>query len=892
MVFFLTYIMKRRLLQFLVVGCLFLTVGIARSFGFSSEQATYTFRYAPENDGVIGTTNFFIRELARYNMATLQNTSFTYHYVDARKIEKTEPYTYKVTIALSGTNCSGDIHYRGFDISDILKPDNADFELIIVENGNYIHREMFSDIRAFDESFFATSVFESLDESGNFDVLVSDIRFYSDDSDKALFTRRINLIDSYYASIEAMDIIIGELSTLKYLPGQLIKNLVKVKESERILDVIKRSEFNHSINIDNHDVAGYRNKLAQFQMHLETARERLQRNVNAFDAINPKRTVAMIAETYVEEISRFFFRSQSVSHTLQSYYFGLGYVDFNASLISSLQTDLPELLRKAGYESITGFAIKKFKAEIFESFIDQANYFLEKEQFNVAKGLLINGSRFYQSVYGRSAPVELNILLSKSNYGIYNSYLHLIDRAVDIGNYGLAENYMEKATRFQAENTSTIISNNHILKITEKLVDLYISKGFNLTGKDEFKEAIYCFEQANRLCFSIKRFNHDYLIKHGIIRSLNGYYNQLLRKAGENMESGSLAKAKFQLDSAKELAERHPSQIIKSENINAIEHNLNYYVYLKEIEKGKKLLAENNFNKAYEHLHRAFELEVNSELQVYESVFELFSRSATPYLIHLCSLAEVKVMKNQLDEAREIYEHCFAMQREYGLNYEPALQASLALLNNNIFSKNCEIANLRLEEILDDFRRTVESADFVHALEVLNETNDLFAINYFCVFDKSQVAILEAQFKPAAKYQTLAGEAQKALSENDKQRFTELYKEMEILSQSHEVIRKRIEPLPLHYLFSVKKNLAFLETLINDYQSLEEFETGVKILHVLAANSYSGKDVKNIQQQLAQKLAAVDKASDVTVDPRKNVEQYTGGNTWFRHFKKVYLNSW
>jgi tetratricopeptide (TPR) repeat protein len=594
----------------------------------------------------------------------------------------------------------------------------------------------------------------------------------------------------------------------------------------------------------------------------------------------------------VEEISRFFFRSQSVSHTLQSYYFGLGYVDFNASLISALQTDLPELLRKAGYESSTGFAIKKFKAAIFESFIDQAKYFLEKEQFNVAKGLLINGNRFYQSAYGRSAPVELNILLSKSNYGIYNSYLHLIDRAVDIGNYGLAENYMEKATRFQAENTSTIISNNHILKITEKLVDLYISKGFNLTGKDEFKEAIYCFEQANRLCFSIKRFNHDYLIKHGIIRSLNGYYNQLLGKAGENMEAGNLAKAKIQLDSASELAMRHPSQIIQSENINAIEHNLNYYVYLKEIEKGKKLLAENNFNMAYEHLHRAFELEVNSEFEVYESVFDLFSRSATPYLIHLCSLAEVKVMKNQLEEAREIYERCFTMQREYGLNYEPALQASLALLNNNIFSKNCEIANLRFEGILDDFKKTVESADFVHALEVLNETHDLFTINYFCEFDKSQVAILEAQFKPAARYQTLAGEAQKALLENDKQRFTELYKEMELLSHSHEVIRKRIEPLPLHYLFSVKKNLAFLETLINDYKSPEEFETGVKILHVLAANSYTGKDVKNMQQHLAQKLAAADKASDVTVNPRINVEQYTGGNTWFRHFKKVYLNSW
>jgi hypothetical protein len=134
---------------------------------------------------------------------------------------------------------------------------------------------------------------------------------------------------------------------------------------------------------------------------------------------------------------------------------------------------------------------------------------------------------------------------------------------------------------------------------------------------------------------------------------------------------------------------------------------------------------------AFVHLHRAFELEVNSEFQVYESVFDLFARAATPYLIHLCSLAEVKVMKNQLNEARDIYEQCFTMQREFGLNYEPALQASLALLNNSIFSKNCEIAQLRFEEILDDFKKQLNRQILCMPLRFLTKPMTCFQPTFF-----------------------------------------------------------------------------------------------------------------------------------------------------------------
>jgi len=151
---------------------------------------------------------------------------------------------------------------------------------------------------------------------------------------------------------------------------------------------------------------------------------------------------------------------------------------------------------------------------------------------------------------------------------------------------------------------------------------------------------------------------------------------------------------------------------------------------------------------------------------------------------------------------------------------------------------------------------------------------------------------LQSSYRPAAKYQQLANEAQRALESNDHAKFSEIYQEMEQLSDTYEVIRKRIEPLPLYYLFSIKKNLAYVESSLNDYRSKEEFETALRILQVMEAGDVPGKDAKNIQQKLAVKMAAADKATAYNADPRENVNKYTNGNSWYKHFKKAYIKSW
>lgn len=874
-----------------VFGMVKSTTMAAESFVLN-ESASYKFEYSSDKSQKLKINNFFIKELAKHNLTSLRNTNFVYHYTVTKAFNKIDPNTYSVDIGLVGEGFSGDVHYRNFDISDILQPDMADFTVVVVDKGNYYHAHDFASLKFAGEAGFKSSfVFETNYINREYDVLIDNLEFYSSESDKQLFFDRITYIDNYYAAISAMNKVLDGMKHINYRLSSITENFIKINEYERIYNKIASSDFVDHLNLETNDVAGYHKKLREFQIELENCQDRLCTVLSSMEYIELDKLIPEVAEIYVDEVSRFFVLSQNVTHSQQTYYYDLSTIKYSSSLIGDLQQGLLNILSKTKYCNDTDFVYDKLKVEIYNAYLRKARELIDVEQYHIAKGVLINAENFYFIAIGKRIPLELNIMLSKANYGIYNSYLHLIDRAIDIGNYELAENYIEKARNFQADNSSTIISNKYIRKVSEELVKLYINKGYEISQDEDFGEAIYCFEQAQRICHNIGQFNHDYVIKHGLIQARNGFYQSLIEQAKQEIEVGEEMKAKDHLDAAYEMALEFPTQITISEEFKSIQSDLNYQVYLKDISEGKKLLAMGNYTLAYKKLLHALELEEKSQFEIYQPLPEIFAQAATPYLVDLCGIAEVKVIKNELDEARMIYDRCFNLQSAYGLNYEPALQSSLALLNNNIFAKQCELANEDFESIIIAFNNQIESGDFVEAMETLKETETVSGQNYYCEFDHAKVAVLEAKYQPAADYQILAEEAQKALYENDRDRFVKLYEEMEQLSESYEVIRKRIEPMPLHYLFSVKKNLAFLERSINDYQSEEEFNTALKILQVLQANNYSGKDTRNLQEKLAQKLAYADNESAQYVDPKQEVEKYTKGDSWYKHFKKAYIKN-
>jgi hypothetical protein len=808
-------------------------------------------------------------------------------------IQLTSPNTFTISTDIKGQKCMGDINYKGFDISDILVPEKVDLKIILLSEGNYVTSKDFFGV-ALDDSnnCHIEFTYETLEENKAYSLKIENIHFYSDLGNQEKFNKRINHIDDYYASIAIIKQALQSFNEIDLSKNSVIDFYIKLKELERTYHIVSKGAFIDELGIQSNDSAGYFENITTLKNQLVRFIEYFEILTQSEESFRINKSIKAYAELYVEEASKYLTQSQQVTHSYSSFYYRLGHIHYDHSLLNAYNQDIKKVLGKTRYSNSEKIIFQKLEGAILKIYYDKADELIKSHQYNLALGLLSNAESYYKICYNNVLPVTLNLLSSQANYGIFNSYLQLIDRAIDAENYNLADNYLDKAVQFQKNNAVSIITDDYIIQISERLTLLYIAQGNQLIQEEEYKNATFCFEQALKLCQRINRFNYDYDIKHGLMNARNGWYKSLINQIIENLEVSNFELAQQLMNEANELVSGYYYEILYSPEHVFIRSAINHYYYGQLIQSGKALLDSGNYQLAYQKFLSAFDLEAKSNFELSPEFPELFYRAAAPVLVDLCSIGEVKVMKNQLSEARSIYENCVKLQDEYGLIYQPNVQESVTLLNNSIFTRHCDFVNQEFENEMDAFDNFVDRGDFLSAVALLNTADSLAYKNYYCEVDKNLISEYRAMYGPAAEYQQLAKVAQEALSSGDHEKFIQVHERMEYLSENFEAIRKYIEPLPLHYLFSVKKNLALLESSIEYFKSKESFEVALKLLAVLEANNYSDRDTKAIQQKLGNKMALADKECIYTADPNVIVDEYTEGKTFLKHFKKAYIKTW
>lgn len=884
---------------------LYISILLLFGFGFSNlinasenvytvlDNNSYVFEYTAAYSEKSEVNNFFIKEIAKYNLSSLYNTKFTYHYSISKTIVKKSPYTYEVEVLLEGEKCTGNVFYKNFDISDILMPEFADLTLIVENNGNYIQSREFVEIHSQDKQSFKLSFeFDTPEGKKDFDLKVSEIGFYSDELDKDIFYDRITQIDDYYAGIAAIENSISRFEKVNFSPTSIPRSYLQLNEFERIYELISNSDFIDKLHIDSDKQKEFFEKINEFDSKYQFYLSQYSNRLKTLDYLFMSDDFTSLAENYVDEVNHFCLLSNEATHSQQGYFYKLGMMEYSDLDKEEFEDGFIDVLTRTKYNKDIETVLSLFYNKILEVYIQNSDELIASNEYNLARGLLINAQNFSQTFINKEPPLELSIQLSKANYGIYNSYLHLIDRAIEIGNYELADNYIQKAQVFQEENSSSIISNQSIRNVSVELVKLYISKGYKQIKNEEFFEANYCFEQAQSKCLKIEIYNHDYVIKHGLIESRNGLYNLYVYEAQRALLNNDYDMARKYLDDAQDLVKSYPSQIVELKEFYELKSKLMQQAYNNHIYSGEKYYANGDFIQAYIQLLAAVQMENSPDIETNETVAGLFRTVAAEYLIEQCRLGDVKVKKNQLDEAKTIYDNCITLQIKYGLYDNMELMEGMTLLNSDIFNEYCNNIKIDFNNQLSEIENLVSSGAYIPAQIVLKEAEELSQANSSCV---SSQATLKGymEFVPyAAEYQKLANEAQKALENNDSPQLLELFQEMEVLSSEHEYIRKWIEAKPLFYLFAVKKNLAFLETSIDSYDNEQEYEIAMRMVDVLESGAATVRESKSIQVQLGQKLALADKNDNSNNDPSQKVEKYTNGNSYYKYFKKAYLESW
>ncbi len=838
--------------------------------------------------------NYFIKEIARNNLSGLYKTAFTYNYSYHSSIERSGEGTFKVLVTLKGENCTGDVYYKGFDLSDILMPDLADFRVVVNSNDEFFISSGFEEIE-FDEENIAQLhfTFDYPEVENAYSVIFENIRFYSRNNDKSKFNHRINLIDNYVASISLLQRAVNRFDSIDVQnTNNVLDTYIELNELDRIYERMHECDFVDELHIRDNDPKKYFEILSKFERKLASHRSVYNQLLNSLHGIRLHENLANCATKYVDLVGSELEMSQQVTHTYSNLFYQIGLIDYENSQVTEFLLGMDDIYSKADMNNMA-LPSESFTELILQKYTEKAEGYILDQKYYLAKGLLLNAQSLEKTgVTDYKTTAEIGMMISKANYGIYNSYLHITDRAIEIGNYDLAEQYLDKAKSFQVNNSSSIISDASVTKMMEKLITLFIVKGEKMNEEEEYDKALFCFVKADEISNSIDRYNFSYEIGKGQRVAVNGLYSMKIMEAGELLKNGSVITAETYLSQANTLLIDNPTVISRNKDIVQIEKEINEHFYEKAISDGVFFLSKGDYTEATKEFAKAEQLNARFRFENTGRVEAFVASSQVPYIQRQCEIGKLYIDRKQTEKAKAIYEDCLQIQFKYSLVNNGEVQQSLTALNNEIFSKGCAHSGVEFAKLIGHSERLIGAGDFMKAVELLKVSDNLYEDNPYCGLDVSNTRELLDIYAPAAKYQTLALEAQDALKKGEHEKFIGIYEKMELLSAEYEIVRSKIEPMPLHYLFSIKNNLALLENTVNYYQANSNYDTALELLRILENNNISSKNVRDMQVGLAEEMAMYDKSMNKTSDPKQNVEQYTEGNSWFKHFKKAYIKNW
>jgi hypothetical protein len=875
---------------------------IAFSFkGFSSdsifesnESSTVTIGFNTLATDGNSVNNYFIKEIARNNLSGLYKTAFTYNYSYNSSIEKSGDGVFKVIITLKGEKCTGDVYYKGFDLSDILMPDMADLRVVVSANGGFFISSGFEGLK-FNEQNIAEFdfTFDYPEGDNAYSIRFENVHFYSRDDDKKEFNHRINLIDNYIASITFLKQAVNRFDSIDVQnTDNVLDTYIELNELSRIFERMDECEFVDELHIRNNDPKRYFDMLAKLERKLTSYRSVYNQLLNSLHGIQLHENLTDCASKYVDLIGHEFEMSQEVTHSYSTLFYQMGRIEYENSKVTDFLLGMDDIYSKADMD-FSELPSESFTSLVLQEYTEKSENYILDQKYYLAKGLILNAKSLEKTgVSDYETSALLDLMASKADYGIYNSYLHITDRAIEIGNYDLAEQYLDKARSFQVDNSSSIISDASVNKMMEKLVTLFIVKGEKLNEEEEFDKALYCYTKAGEISNSIDRYNFNYEINKGKREAVNGLYRSRMMEANEMLKTGTEASAEMYLAMANSLLEDNPDLMYRTPDILEIEKEINWHFYEKFISDGISSLSKGDYSVATQVFTKAEELNSRFRFENTGRIEAFVASSQIPYIQRQCELGMLYIERKQTEKAKAIYESCLQLQFKYDLVNNGKIQQSLTALNNEIFSKGCAQSGVEFAKLLGHSEQLIGSGDYMKAVELLKVSDNLYEDNPFCGLDVDRSRDLLDVYAPAAKYQSLALEAQKALKNGNHEEFIEIYEKMELLSEEFEIVRSKIEPMPLHYLFSIKNNLALLENTVNFYQANDKYDTALELLRILENNNISAKNVRNMQIGLAEQMAMYDKSLNKASDPKQNVEKYTEGHSWFKHFKKAYIKKW
>lgn len=880
----------------LIFSILFSPLFSQNSVVFQEDKnETFLFNYKDEAAQNEIISNYFITELAKSIPKILKYTEFTFSTNLSLKIVKAPgEKSYHAIINFKDYKCEGDVKYKGFDISEILLPDELNFKVSVSNSDNQQIIERKSLNKILDLKSGNLFEFDFTDSLSNpsLKLKVSDINLYYTNKSKINFDKKVELIDNYYLSDMAIAKGFEKLQMIKTENVDMIPLYdSQLKDVEKIVKDIKATNFDKQLDLKSYDPINFIEKISNLESETIKTRTSLKQLLITLDNVYYNKGNEYLANDSTKLAVVYYEKSLKVNPFFTPSYYQKAKIHLNNGELNLAADIVTNVLNNMKPDHQTHTLLLQLAEDIYNAYVSKGEELNKKEKFNESIELLTYGRKFCSTTTGIVCTDEIQKGIARGHYGLYSSYLRVAQRALDAKKLEMAESYINEAKQYQQKNSEDIISDREVNSMFTKLMDAYVNLGKSENTSKNYETALRYFENASKLCNSSEFIECSYDLTYGISTAKKGIYDKLISKATERNRLNDPYNAEKYMKEAEEYQKAN-SEIISSFGTDTIKGKIKYQLYKEYIIYGEQSIGYRNYEYAFDQLKKAKKLELDYVFQRNPKLDSLLSIAAKPVIISNLKTGRLKAWGSDIEASRRIYNQAIEDQKTYNIQKDAEINAAMNELKDKIFDQECISVQVDCD---NNYRKAIQNAnmlDYITADFYLEKAITIAEENKSCQVILTSVESIKSKYSPAVAYQKLLKETSEILLTNN---FSETVLKFEKAEKYYDDLNikeyKLAKPSLLQFVLAQNNN-KFSAWCADYFIEKSELNNSLTLLKTLKKNNYPIEDSRNLQEKLGKKLATLDKTINPNANPKANIVGYVGSDKWYKYFKAAYLKSW
>ena len=847
---------------------------VAQNYIVHSElvDKTYVFDSQTTLNNKYSISNYFLHELALGNTSTSLGFSYGFNYLVDKKILKRNENILIAKVKIIPKSCSGDVYYKGFCVSEEIEPSIMNLVVDVYSDNNIIASQSFSNINLNSEQVKIPDFAFNSFSNRNLNIKIRNISFVYNDHDKEVFNKKLLLINDYYASVAIIDSTLNYISTFDIdNPDEVFINSIKRFEVKQIEKKLSAKKFYEKLNLSNFDPEKFISKL--YTLHLQTIKLStliellLKSDVN----LSCQPDISQLSNYYIGRQLFYIELSRKENHLYTPSFYDLAIYNLTVSDLS----DFIRLYDNNNSKLISQLIFRKKLFELannlFDDYLRTANYFIIDKRYNEAIDILNNACELAQRAEFLQDRNELNLLLTNAKSGIYNSFLKVANKAISIENKKMAQEYLNRAKRFQSENTEFITNVEKFQNANNKLAELYYNEGVLKNNEGNSKSALESFSKASELSGvnMYERFSESlYFNKRDSVKvaNINVYQDE-------------------QIDIDSEQNRISSETTIAKSNLKAVSKCRLL------INESKKLFYEEKFSDALLKLNEAEQLGKNDQDILYQ-IDSLTERVASSLIMQQVYNAVMFVIDDEFVKAKELYNQSLKFKNEYAFLNRPNVINALHDLSEMIDESKCNSLKKKYEDNLAKGRNEIKQKNFIKAADYLIAAQSIVNKSYDCQLSASEAQFEYNKYSIVIDYQKMMQSIVGDIFEKGLTSVIDKYRKLGKYYTENQISKFGLTHVSFYeFLFSQNNPQLIINTL-DYYNETKQYNSSFELLEVLDSRNFSSVMLKTQQKQLGKIMAASDFKSKPESSPLEIIPDKILENKWFTYYCKSYRNEW